>query len=373
MVILLRCKDLDTDSRALKYVDFYRRKGIDYKIVSWDRLNQSSFDENTINFNYKSSYNQGGWNAVKDRLKWMRFVVKSLRRISSNRQVIIHACDLDTAFPAVIFKMLFSRRSKVIFDVFDWYSATLANQNKVIRAAFALMERISVKYSDHIIICEEERIEQIPYEIKDGSLSVLPNIPSFETGDFLVEKDEYRFDNEKLTLSYVGGLYNQRCLDELIDIAEEGRINLLIAGFGDKRLEERLNLLDKPNVKYFGRVRYDVGQTIMFNADVIYAMYSKENPNHFYAAPNKYYETMFLGKAIISTAGINMEKKIRDNAIGYSCEEDKDSIVKLIESISRDDLKKMGENAAKLWTEEFSTFTEDYLNSTYIGLISDNS
>ena len=369
MVVLLRCKDLDTDSRALKYIEFLRKRNVDYRIVSWDRVNQARFDDKTIDFNYKSSYNQGGWRAVKDRLKWMKFVVKTLKEISDKEPLVIHACDLDTAFPAVIFKMLFSRRSKVIFDVFDWYSAKLADQNKVIRAAFAFMERLAVKFSDHIIICEPERVEQIPYTVKEGTMSILPNIPSFKNDDFLVEKDEYKFDNDLITLTYVGGLYHQRCLDELIDVAIDGKINLLIAGFGDPRLEERLNSVKLPNIKYFGRVKYDLGLTIMYNADVIYAMYSKENPNHFYAAPNKYYETMFLGKAIISTDGINMEKKIRDNAIGYTCEEDRQSIENLIASIRREDLVKMSANAAKLWKDVYSTYTEDYLNNKYVELI----
>ena len=122
-------------------------------------------------------------------------------------------------------------------------------------------------------------------------------------------------------------------------------------------------------MKYFGRVKYDLGLTIMYNADVIYAMYSKENPNHFYAAPNKYYETMFLGKAIISTDGINMEKKIKDNAIGYTCEEDKQSIENLIASIKHEELEQMSANASRLWKEVYSTYTEDYLNTTYIKLI----
>jgi hypothetical protein len=64
-----------------------------------------------------------------------------------------------------------------------------------------------------------------------------------------------------------------------------------------------------------------------------------------------------------------MEKKIRDNAIGYTCEEDRQSIENLIASIRREDLVKMSANAAKLWKDVYSTYTEDYLNNKYVELI----
>lgn len=83
-----------------------------------------------------------------------------------------------------------------------------------------------------------------------------------------------------------------------------GICNLLIAGYGAKEIEERcINLNEKDNIIYFGKVVYDQGLNIMYNGDVIYAMYCKTNPNHIFAAPNKYYEAMLLAKPIISTKG----------------------------------------------------------------------
>lgn len=154
MIILIRAKDIESDSRVLKYITFLKENNIKYRIISWDRVNCKAYDSNTINFQYKASYNEGGWKAVKGRLLWMKFVVKTLRSIikNNNDSVLIHACDLDTVFPAVVYKRVFQRKTKVLFDIFDWFSATLSNQNNFIRFAFTLMERFSVKNSDYIII-----------------------------------------------------------------------------------------------------------------------------------------------------------------------------------------------------------------------------
>lgn len=372
MVILIRSKDINSDSRVLKYITYLRESNIDYRIISWDRVEDRRFDDKTINFNLKSSYNKGGWRAVKDRIKWMKFVVTTLKNIIKDDTAIIHACDLDTAFPAAYYKKISNKKVKIIFDIFDWFSATLYNQNKIIKSSFALMEKFSIKNSDYIIICEPERIAQIPYHIEQNKLFVLPNIPSFKSADFLSKDKKFEFNNDLITVTYVGGLYEQRCLDEIITIAEKGFINLLIAGYGDKRLENRLTNTHN-NIKYFGKVKYEQGLNIMYNADIIYAMYSKTNPNHLFAAPNKYYEAMFLGKPILSTTGINMEEKILKNSMGYTTEEDISSIEFRINSLSKEDLKSKGLKAHELWTKQYATFTQDFLNNEYSSMISSHN
>ena len=78
-----------------------------------------------------------------------------------------------------------------------------------------------------------------------------------------------------------------------------GYVNLLIAGFGDDRIERRcIEMSARENIKYFGTVSYEQGLHISYNSDIIYAMYCKTNPNHIYAAPNKYYEAMLLQSLI---------------------------------------------------------------------------
>ena len=74
MIVLIRCNDIISDSRAKKYLDFFQRKGVDYRIIAWDRLGNSERLPNTIYCPAKSKYNQGGVGAIIDRLKWMWFL-----------------------------------------------------------------------------------------------------------------------------------------------------------------------------------------------------------------------------------------------------------------------------------------------------------
>ena len=370
MLVLIRCNDIISDSRTMKYVDFLVREKVDFKIIAWDRLGNSQRLPNAVYCPAKSKYNQGGMAAIIDRLKWMWFILKTLFSVHDNLQ--IHACDLDAAFPAAVYKMLSRRSHFLLFDIFDWISDTLYNQGKIVSLAFRFMERFSVKRADHIIICEPERVRQIPYNI-EGRYSVLQNIPSFTTTDFLYEDKAFQFDNPLVTLVYVGGFTNDRCLAEVIEGAAKGHYNLNIAGYGTNDIVALLEAhKDCPHIRYYGKVEYSKGLRIMFNSDVIYAMYSKQNPNHLYAAPNKYYEAMFVGKPLITTNGIIIADKVRQNGFGYGIDESSDDLIWLTTSLTREDIREKSEKARSLWSQ-YKDATENYLKNQYMKLWTSNS
>ena len=366
MIVLIRCNDIISDSRTRKYVDFLNSKGVEYKIIAWDRIGNSERLPNAVYCPARSKYNQGGVAAIIDRLKWMWFIFCTLRSFKS--RLIIHACDLDAAFPASVYKMLSWKKDKVIFDVFDWISDTLYNQGRIVSMAFSLMEWLSVRKADHIIICEPERISQIPYNIQ-GRYSVLQNIPSFSNDNFLYSEPQCQFSNALPTLAYVGGFTTDRCLSEVIEGAAQGHYNLNIAGYGNKTIASRLESLKEcPYIKYYGKVPYTEGLRIMYNSDIIYAMYSKQNPNHLYAAPNKYYEAMFVGKPIITTKGIIIATKVEQNGFGYAIDESLQSLLSLLQSLSEEELLKKAQIASSLWGK-YKNATASYLTTTYTKLL----
>lgn len=368
MILITRANSIYSSPRIEKYIDFFELREIDYLVVGWDRLNQNLKRKNTIYFKGKSGYSIGGIRAAFNRFRWMVFLMKVFLK-NKNNVTLIHAFDLDTAFPATFFKMLFNKKVEVIFDVCDWMSATLYNQNKIILYIFKKMEAYTIRHSNEVIICEPERIEQIPYKLEKEEI-VVPNIPSFDDTSFLYRDEKYEFNNNKITLSYVGSFAKGRNLDELLEATKSLQFNLLIAGYGSSEIEGKCKVLSsQTNVKYFGKVDYKVGLNIMYNSDIIYAMYSKSNPNHFYAAPNKYYEAMMLGKPIISTKGINMERKIKDNKIGYVIEEASEELTTLIDTLSYRDIQNKGETALSLWQTKFKDYTSSFFNEKYTDLI----
>jgi len=372
-VILLRSNQIIGDSRVEKYLSFFKEKSINYHVYGWDRDGYGAQSENTFFFKKKVGYMVGGIKAAFYRLYWFAYIIRSLRS-EKNKPEFIHACDLDTAFPAALYKSLFNKRCFLLFDAFDWVSADGAvNNSPMMKIPIRLMEKFALKHTNKLLICEEERKAQIPYCDK-YDYDVLPNIPMISNDDSRIYSIDYncRFNNDKITFSYVGYFGASRFLDELLKLAEENVINLLMAGAGNKELEEKCHKLEnRNNFKYFGRVPYPRSLNIMYNSDIIYAMYCKVVNNHYYAAPNKFYEPMALGKPLLTTKGIIIGDKVEKLGFGYTIEEDYDKLVNLTKSLSREELIEKGKIARNLWDKTYATYTRDFLENTYLPMLKD--
>lgn len=360
-VLLFRSNNIFA-SRVQKYLNFYTREKIDYTAVGWDRKCEGLTRENFEFLQYAAGVNVGGLKAIRNHIRWMRFVFSYLRKHSD--VTFIHACDLNSAFPAAVYKKFFNKRVRLVFDSCDWFSANFGTK-KVIKKTFELMEKFTCGVADELIICEPERIEQITFKLKKNPL-VLPNIPEIDPKLLEGDVEKYNFNNDWPTLAYFGGFSEERFLKELLTLTKTEKFNLLIAGYGSKSIEdlcEEVSMQD--NVRYFGKINMKDGLQMTKAADIIYAMYCKTNANNIYAAPNKYYEALFLEKPIITTKGTILENKVVNNNIGYVIEEDVEELRKLICNMDTDDINMKGENAKTLWKLSFCSYVESFFQKEY--------
>lgn len=364
-IILFRSNNY-FDSRVNKYHNYYQRTGVNYTIVGWDRKCEGFERENYEFFRYRAGESVGGLKAIRNHFKWMRFVYRYLK--THNEVTTIHACDLNSAFPAAVFKALHKKEVTLIFDACDWFSANFASK-KFLCLCFGLMEKYACKKANELIICEPERIEQVQFNLRKTPL-VMPNIPEIDASVITDVQDKYKFDNSNPTLAYLGGFSDNRFLLEIISLAETEPFNLLIAGYGNKDVLEKLESVKSlQNVRYFGRVPMEEGLNMENAADIIYAMYCKTNPNNVYAAPNKYYEALLLGKPLITTKGTIVEKKVKENNIGWAVEEDLEELRRLINDLRQEDIVEKGKNAQNLWNNTFKDYLRVFFEETYAKII----
>lgn len=360
-VLLFRSNNIFA-SRVNKYVNYYKRQGIDFTAIGWDRGGEGKYAEHYEFCHYKADRNKGGFAAMKGHSKWMWFVLKYLRKHKD--VTTIHACDLNVAFPASIFKKFFKKDVVLIFDVCDWFSDNFARY-KTLCKILRRMEKFACKQADHIIICEPERRAQITFPL-DKEPVVLPNIPEISE-DWRFEKSaKYTFNNDWITIGYFGGFSMNRFLPELLELTKTEQFNLLIAGYGNKIIEEKCEeVKDRDNVKYLGRLPMMEGLEMEANADIISTIYCKTNPNHIFAAPNKFYEALYLGKPILTNSGTIVSKKVLDNKIGYVIEEDEKELIRLLPRIDRKDIEEIGNNSHELWENRYKDYVQNFFDTQY--------
>lgn len=359
MIALLRSTDGEPDSRFEKYVDFLNNNNLKYLTLCWDRLGSKVGSETQLYYKKKSAYGLRFGN-IKSLIGFNWFLFKTLIKHRKEYKVI-HAADFDTIIPAIWMKILF--RKKVIYDIYDWYIDSRGLFKSKLRYLIKLIEFFNIKLSDIVIICEPERENQIIFKPK--KLKVLPNIPYFKD-----ERSSSVDVSDNLTIAYVGVLGGQRGLENLIRLAEKNpNINIEVGGFGP--LEQKFAEASKKysNLHYHGRLSYQDALDLMSKADMLYAVYERTNPNHILAAPNKYYEGLYLGKPIITTAGTLVGDKVEKFNTGFAVDENFDSLRVLLDSIDRNALEEMRDNAMNLWDNKYKNYVEQFLQNEYLPFI----
>lgn len=356
-VCILRSNPVKPDSRVEKEALALACAGYSVEIVCWDRDSNHKAVEDflelgemrvpIIRIGCKASFGEGLKNIIPY-LKFQFFLRAWIRRHKDNID-ILHACDFDTAF--FTYKLARHKRIKVVFDIFDFLGSDrrTGKQKFLVALQYGIINR-----SDATIICTEERKKQI-FGSKPKRLVVVHNTPTEQQMPKILHN--FLQNNEKIKVCYVGILQDGRLLREIGDyFSKHPEIELHIGGFGilEDYFKELSNRYD--NIKFYGRIQYANTLELEHNCDIMLAIYDPAISNHRFAAPNKFYESLFLGKPVIMVKNTGMTEVVKDNNIGvlidYSEEGFKEGIDKLISE--KADWASMSERMKKLYKDKYS-------------------
>ena len=199
-----------------------------------------------------------------------------------------------------------------------------------------MLDQSITKKADLVIICNEQRKEQF-IGFSPTNLIVIHNTPQE-----IQVKSQSVISNkhDKVRICYIGILQPGRLLVELGEfVSENADYELHIAGFG--LYEEYFKELARThkNIFFYGKITYDMTLCLEMNCDIMLATYDTTNRNNRFAAPNKFYEALMLGKPIIMTQGMGMSDIIKKYKLGQLIEFSKDGLAhgikKLVEEKHR--------------------------------------
>lgn len=351
-VCIIRSNPVKPDSRVEKEAWTLKKAGYDVHILAWDR--DSSLQTNdTVNIGeikipitrlgYKASYGEG----FKNIRAYLAFQFNMRKYLKRHDYDIVHACDFDTAF----FSQGVVRRKneKFVFDIFDFLYGEPKNffEKCIKKAQLKIIDKANAT-----IICTEERKMQIRGS-NPKNVTVIHNTPSaLQLGNATFEIP----NNGRTKIVYVGILQDYRLLKEIAEaVSENLDIELHIGGFGKyesffKDMSERFD-----NIVYYGRLSYHDTLALENACDIMLAIYDPTIENHRFAAPNKFYESLMLGKPIIMVKNTGMSQVVEKNNIGRLIDYSKEGFVEGIDSLIKvkDDWSQISEKSKKLYHEEY--------------------
>ena len=324
-VCILRSNPVNPDSRVEKEAWTLAKAGFDVHILGWDRdtdtpeccdfVDVASISIPITRLGHKATYGEG----MKNLRAYLDFQFHMRRWLKQNNFDIVHACDFHTAFFS---KGIAKRKSsKFIFDIFDFlYGEPKSLMQKVVKK----VQLMIIDRSDATIICSEERRTQIAGSMPK-KLAIIHNTPSTAQIKHCSNKTS---QTGRTKLVYVGILPENRLLKEIAEaVSENKNLELHIGGFGvlEDFFKDMANRFD--NICFHGRLSYDQTLSLENECDIMLAAYDPSVENYRYAAPNKFYESLMLGKPVIMARGTGMSEIVENNAIGELIEFSKEGFI----------------------------------------------
>lgn len=359
-VVLLRSNPVLPDPPVEKMADTLMNFGYDVVILAWDRTKDYSYNKTLlcvkgrnipiVRFGCKADFGAGKKSAIALlKFEWKLFLWLSTHR---DEYDIIHAFDFDTGFVSKLCTQLYSK--KFVYHILDFYAHSHALKSAKLINIVKKMEFSVINSSDSTIICTEKRKEQI-LGSSPKKLIVIHNTPQIDIipdDTFFIKKG-----NGICKIAYVGVLVNGRFITEILDfVAHNKSFELHIGGFGplETKIKQYSHKFD--NIFYYGKLIYPQTLALEAQCDIMTAIYDPSIPNHKYAAPNKFYESLMLKKPIIMVKNTGFDDIIKLNGNGYLMDYTVDGLTEAFMFMlqKKKSWQEMGNKAYQMYTEEYS-------------------
>lgn len=347
-VCIIRNAEAESNASIIRMIDALIYGGYEVCVLSRNRemtnsktkiIRKDIYHKNSIikNFEIQLPSTRGAGNKnIFNLFNYMIMVFVWLRRNASQYD-IIHSFDLDAGFPASMISKIYKK--KFVYHIADFYVESRNGIPAKLKEIIKKLEFSVINKSDLTIVCTKERIEQINGS-NPNKVIVIHNTPvtdineKKETSSYNIYANKEFGKNDKLKISYVGGLSESRFIKEILEIvSQDNRLTLEIAGYGS--LSKLVEDYDKKfkNIKFFGQVDYSKSLSINERSDLMIAMYDPSFKNNQYSAPNKVYESMNFGKPIIVAKGTGVDRLVNREKIGFISDYDVTSFQKQINYI----------------------------------------
>ena len=353
-VCILRSNAVNPDSRVEKEAVTLHEAGYDVHVLAWDRDSDHAASEEILELyghripitrlGYKATFGEGFKNIVP----YLQFQLGMRRYLKKSRFDIIHACDFDTAF----FSRSVVHGKKFVFDIFDFlYSDPKGLLQKCVYHA----QNMLINSADATIICTEDRRRQIKGS-RPRRLAVVHNTPMQPIGEVEALPNTAE-DGGRVKVSYIGILQDYRLLKELASyFSKHPEYEWHVGGFGKYESFFKEYAEKYENIRFYGRIPYQQTLELERRCDINLAIYDPEIDNHKFAAPNKFYESLMLGKPVMMVRGTGMSEVVSAHGIGQVIEYSEEGFAEGMEKLvaRRGEWEAISQKMKQIYRQEFS-------------------
>jgi len=280
------------------------QNGYDVSLLCWDRDRkfppEEVIDGIKIERIYvRSTHGRGATQVPFLLLFWL----KTYGRAISKDFSIVHCHDFDTL--PLGYLLIKRKKAKLIYDAHESYIDMLGNLPWLIRKAIYRAENFFLKRIDLLITVGESLREAL--EKRGGRQSCVvgnwkdPSKFKFSPDFLEEEKQRLHISNGQLVISFVANLGKERQIAPLLEaVKDTPKITLVVGGDGPCRGVVEEAARKHSNIIYLGYVHPSKVPLYTAISDIIFYGFDPSSPNSKFSAPNKLFEALAAGKAVLT-------------------------------------------------------------------------
>jgi glycosyltransferase involved in cell wall biosynthesis len=324
-ILMLLPNGFDPDPRVYNEAKSLIDAGYHVTILCWDRDVKYKKEEVIDGIHIERIFVRSSYGRGTSQLGCLwKFWKQAYQRALKLAPDVVHAHDFNT----LPLGYWLGRKLKipVIFDAHESYHEMMAdNVHPLIKWIIARAERYLVKRIDLLItvgsILEEE------YKRRGSKRTVVignwKRLDEFHFSEAEIRdvRRELGIPENRLIISYVGYFCSSRGLRALIEaVRSDKKVFLIIGGKG--KLEDEISgaSKDTENILYLGYTTPERVPLITALSDVIYYGLEDCSGNNKYSAPNKLYEALAAGRAVLTSNIGEIARIVREENCGISLE-----------------------------------------------------
>lgn len=307
--------------RLLKQIAALQEAGIDCSLIYGDQGELPLKHEN-FNFPIEVIPTLSNVHPLRLFIRQLSFCSKAAKKIAASDATHVLCFSLTTVLAGVLAKR---KRPdlKVIFDSNELHIEAIINPVK--KRLWAIVQKYCVPHCDVIMHAESNRLDYFKKNHEPGQRThfTLENFPYLIPLENLKPKPE----RPPVRVLYVGVMGPDRFSRELVDIfgalAPDFSLDLVgpMKPEFKQEMEEKIKSAGVQNVRMLPAIPHGEMSTLIQNYHIGVALYRNDNLCNYYCAPNKVFDYLMNGVAVVANDYPGLHKVLEGGNVGACVKE----------------------------------------------------
>lgn len=302
-------------------------------------------------------------------IKYLEWLIKIFLRFRKKEIAVINCHSLNVLPLGLLFKVF--TQTKIIYDTheLETEAAGLSPLRKVLAK---IIEKILIKRANQLIVVSESigQWYQKRYHLKNVLvIKNFPEIPARKIQSSRLLKEKFKIKDSEILFIYQGLLDRGRGIKILLEVFSKLKDNkhLVFMGYGP------LESLIQKYAKLFSNIHFQTAvkpeEILRYTASADVGLSLAENVclSYYYSLPNRLFEYLVSGLAVIVSNFPDMARVIAKNQCGWQIAPTRQALLKFIRKLSNKEISKKRNNVLKcglnfVWENEEKKLLNIYEN-----------